>query len=84
MDESICNVTLTHKYYGEFVSLVWKTTQNHIPRGCWILNEPGLSEQTSQQYKQYSELFVLDPFGEETIGFGKMLMRKIGKEQCDS
>lgn len=56
LDESICISTVTHENSGEFVLLLWKIVQRTSQDiGRYMC---GLSEQTHQQYKSYSELLT--------------------------
>ena len=69
------------KNYQTFQKLVWKTSLQHIPRGCRKQYIPGMNEQSKQLYDEYNSAYNEDPFAEETIQLGEALTSSLATEK---
>ena len=64
---------------------MWNVAKKSIPRGCRKQYIPGFTDTSKDIYNQYIKAYDTDPFAEETIELGEMLLRSLRearKELC--
>ena len=50
------------KKYSTFIELVGKSASRHIKQGCRVEYVPGLSDETTEEYQEYLNMFEAGPF----------------------
>ena len=70
--------------YDCFAATVRQTARQTIPRGCRNPYIPGLNDDSKVLYERYQEIFEEDPFSDETIETGELLMETISKQRRES
>ena len=74
LDQAVEHVPPTPEKYDDFVQLLWKLGQQHIPRGCRAKYIPGLNEESAHMYEEYTRLYDEDPFSQRTTDQGEALL----------
>ena len=78
------NIPATAESYDQFVKVLQKVARKNIPRGCRRNYVPGLTNETTELYKQYTEKYESDPLAENTITLGEELINSISGERRKS
>ena len=81
LEVGVSNISPVPKHYNDFQSLVWEVSKKYIPRGCRKNYIAGLSEQSKEQYMEYTQAYNEDPFAESTLELGEELLASIGSER---
>ena len=84
LDVAVENIPATAENYDQFVKVLRKVARKNIPRGCRRNYVPGLTTETTELYKQYTEKYESDPFAENTITLGEELINSISEERRKS
>ncbi|XP_030847026.1 uncharacterized protein LOC115926449 [Strongylocentrotus purpuratus] len=84
LDEALSDLDPVPANYDQFVRTVQEISRKHIPRGCRENYIPGLSAESALMYKEYIKLYEEDPFSEETLSAGELLMAAISEERRKS
>eukprot|EP00057_Strongylocentrotus_purpuratus_P020647 XP_011675121.1 PREDICTED: uncharacterized protein LOC105443541 [Strongylocentrotus purpuratus] len=84
LDEALSDLDPVPANYDRFVRTVQEISRKHIPRGCRENYIPGLSAESALMYKEYIKLYEEDPFSEETLSAGELLMAAISEERRKS
>ncbi len=83
IDQQINKIPAEPNHYDKFVKLTWKAGQQNIPRGCRTNYIPGLTGQTIEIYEEYTSLYTEDPFNEETITTGELVLSMLSQVRQD-
>ena len=81
IENSITNKPHTVNDYNIFTKILWKAAKRHIPRGCRKNYIAGLTNQTSTMYEEYSRLYNEDPFNQDTIDLGNIILNHLNEEK---
>ncbi|XP_030851769.1 uncharacterized protein LOC115928572 [Strongylocentrotus purpuratus] len=84
LDEALSDLDPVPANYDQFVRTVQEISRKHIPRGCRENYIPGLSAESALMYKEYIKPYEEDPFSEETLSAGELLMAAISEERRKS
>ncbi|KAI0212708.1 putative RNA-directed DNA polymerase from transposon BS [Lamellibrachia satsuma] len=81
LDVAVENIPATAESYDQFVKVLRKVARKNIPRGYRRNYVPGLTTETTELYKQYTEKYESDPFAENTITLGEEMINSISEER---
>lgn len=81
LDNNIQQIEPNIDTYGQFIEVVKKISRRHIPRGCRTNYIAGLNENSLTFLTRYEELYDSDPFSDETIEAGELLMNSISESR---
>ena len=81
LDREIKHIPPEPERYDDFVQLLWKVGQQHIPRGCRAKYIAGLTTESAHMYKEYTRLYDDDPFSQKTTDLGEALLENLGEER---
>lgn len=82
LDAEIVRIAPQPERYDTFIELVKKISKRNIPRGCRTEYIPALPGDARPLLARYQELHDADPFAEETIETGEMLMSTIAEDRA--
>lgn len=87
LDSLTTDLEPTSENYGNFIYLVRLASRKNIPRGCRTHYIPGLTPELVDSLNRYTELYEANPFEENTIEAGEVLMKSLAQEKrtkwCD-
>ena len=81
VDNGIANTNPVPENYEKFVNLVRRSSNKNIPRGCRTSYVCGLNDQSKDMYEDYQRRFAEDPFNEDTVRVGDVLLDEISEAQ---
>ena len=84
LDEALADLDPTPANYEKFIKLTQEISKKHIPRGCREYYIPGISADSKALYDEYLKLYEEDPFSDDTMNAGEMLMAAIAEERRKS
>ena len=84
LDEALADLDPTPANYEKFIKLTQEVSKKHIPRGCREYYIPGISADSTTLYDEYLRLYDEDPFSDDTLNAGEMLMAAIAEERRKS
>ena len=67
--------------YNQFKQLIWRVSRNNIPRGCRKFYIAGLSDNSKELYDTYTVAYEADPFSEETIALGEIVIASVSNDR---
>jgi hypothetical protein len=77
LDSEIQHLDPRPDNYEKFAEIIKNVSRRTIPRGCRQHYIPGLSNTSKTIMERYKKLYDKDPFSEETVECGKMLMQQL-------
>ena len=84
LDEALTDLDPTPANYEKFIKLVQEISKKHIPRGCREYYIPGISADSATLYDEYLKMHDEDPFSDDTLHAGEVLMAAIAEERRKS
>ena len=81
---NLADLDPTPTNYEKFIEVMQPISKKHIPCGCREYYIPGISTDYAILYYEYLKLYNEDPFSDDTLTSGEILMAAIAEERMKS